>query len=30
MANTNIKPDLSTNAKEPLLAIIIARVFRIL
>ena len=30
MAKTNAKPDLSTDAKEPLLVVIIARVFRVL
>ena len=29
MANTNAKPDSSTNTKEPLLAIIIAKAFRV-
>jgi len=29
MANTNAKPDSSTNVKEPLLAVIIARAFRV-
>jgi hypothetical protein len=29
MANTNIKPYLSTNVKEPLLIVIIARFFRV-
>jgi hypothetical protein len=30
MANTNAKPDSSTNVKEPLLVVIIAKAFRVL